>query len=369
MLQSCGTVSVLKFLAGFILVLMTACGPSKRILYYDKELQPSNQPTPLRNYSAASERITVMTWNMENLYDTEDNPKTDDDTFLPLELKQKKPGHESSCHKKGAYSWVQQCLHWDWNESVLERKLEQLSKVILSVENGQGPDILVVQEVENLKVLTLLIDKYLPQTGYKAYLLENNDFRGIDVGLITRLELDQEIELKDLRSRPALSARFKLSDGSFLNLFGVHLPISPTPIEKRVAMIKKLKTFSDEKPNEYSMAIGDFNFPVFEEKAYGVIDKIKSDWVVSHLYCKDCKGTFYDSYDREFSQLDWILLSPNFFEAQSKWTLDINSIRVHKPLPLQTAIDDSPADFDLPEMTGVSDHWPFIVSLVRTSTK
>ncbi len=355
------------FLAAVVGTTLWACGPSKRIVKFRREVPLTGQPTPLTNYRATSERITIMTWNVENLFDTVDDPLKDDDAYLPLAAKKANPNHESRCKKKGAYSWIQQCLHWDWNQDVLDVKLFHLAQVIRSVNGGLGPDILVVQEVENLHVLEQLITKFLSNMGYTAYLLENNDYRGIDVGLITRLPLLEDIQLKDLRSRPALTTRFELSDKSILNLYGVHLPISPTPIEKRIGMIKKLKEFADAKPGELTIAIGDFNFPKEEEQHFGIIEnELKPDWAVSHLYCKDCTGTYHDSYNNDYSQLDYILLSKNFFNKDTAWTMDPKSVRIHKALPLQLDLDDSPADFRFPELTGVSDHFPLLLQIVKT---
>lgn len=350
-----------------LIAVCSSCGPSKRIVKFTSEPELTNQPKPLTNFRASSERITIMTWNVENLFDTVDDPLKDDDAYVPLASKQKNPKHEEQCKKKGAYSWIQQCLLWDWTEDVLNVKLQHLSEVIRAVNSGRGPDILVLQEVENIDVLQMLIARFLPDMGYTAHLLENNDYRGIDVGLITRLPLVEPIKLKDLRSRPALSARFELSDKSILNLHGVHLPISPTPVEKRLKMVEKLKTFAEERSSEFTIALGDFNFPRDEEQQFQIVEKsLKPHWAVSHLYCKECTGTFHDSFNNEYSQLDFILLSKNFFSPGAAWTMDARSVSVFKSLPIQLDIDDSPADFRFPQLTGVSDHWPLLLQIVKT---
>jgi hypothetical protein len=339
----------------------------KRYIYLEKDYLPEGQPVPLANFKKNADRITIMTWNVENLFDTVDDPDKDDDTFLPLAIKHTLPYHEKRCQKKGAYSWIQQCLHWDWNESVLQTKLSKLATVIRAVNSGKGPDVLVVQEVENIDVLHMLVDGYLQDLGYSVYLLENDDYRGIDVGLITRLPLKNEVSLKPMRSRPALSARLELTDGSILNFFGVHLPISPTPIEKRLEMVNNLKKFADLHPDELTIAAGDFNFPYSYDQQFDITNSyLKPNWAVSHLYCKSCYGSYFDSYNSEWSFLEMILLSKNFFSKSARWTLDPKSVQIFNKLPFQLAPDESPADFNLPEIDGVSDHWPLVIQIVRT---
>ena len=61
-------------------------------------------------------KITVMTFNVENLFDTEDDPKKNDETFLP---KAKKSSSEilKKCKKIKVRKWREQCLNCDWNET------------------------------------------------------------------------------------------------------------------------------------------------------------------------------------------------------------------------------------------------------------
>lgn len=362
------------------LVMTTACGPrtgtersrgSGFPTSPSSQTQASPQPLPLKslsNFTASSERITIMTWNMENLFDTVDDPKTDDEAYLPLSVKAEIPGFKEECEKKGAVSWVQQCLYWDWNDDVLKIKLERLGAVIRSVNDGKGPDILVVQEVENLAVLERLIETQLADLGYTAHLIENNDYRGIDVGVITRLKPAKAPGLVDLRSRPGLALRFDLGEEQILNLIGVHFPISPTPIKKRLAMLQSLAEMARANNPELTIVAGDFNFPSDIEKANRITtDHLQPNWIVSHLYVPQYQGTFYDDYSSSWSNLDMILLSPGFVDAKTKWTFDPKSIHIHKPLDFQNTYNGLPSDFNLPNLKGVSDHWPLVMQIVKTN--
>lgn len=67
---------------------------------------------------------------------------------------------------------------------------DRLNKVSLLIREGfRAPDIVVVQEVENLGVLQAVAAKILaddPSISYDAYLLEGNDVGCIDIGFLVR---------------------------------------------------------------------------------------------------------------------------------------------------------------------------------------
>ena len=76
----------------------------------------------------------VANWNLENLFDMIDDSVKNDKEFLP-----------DSPHQ--------------WNDEKYEQKLTNLAKVINYMNNGCGPDILAVEEAENINVLKRLIYK------------------------------------------------------------------------------------------------------------------------------------------------------------------------------------------------------------------
>lgn len=102
--------------------------------------------------------IFIATWNVENLFDTEDDPFKDDSEFLPESKKQ-------------------------WTDDKLETKLTNLMRVINYMNDGCGPDILALQEVENINVVKRLLYK-LNFRNYVLVYRESPDNRGIDVTLI-----------------------------------------------------------------------------------------------------------------------------------------------------------------------------------------
>lgn len=106
--------------------------------------------------------LTLVFYNVENLFDLEDEPGKSDKEFTP------------GSDKK-------------WNQERYNKKLNDLSKVISSVNKKELPEIIGLCEVENEKVLTDLINTgNLAKGKYNIVHHESPDIRGIDCALIYR---------------------------------------------------------------------------------------------------------------------------------------------------------------------------------------
>lgn len=102
----------------------------------------------------------VAFYNVENLFDTINDPLTKDDEFTP----------ES---EKG------------WTNIRYQKKINDLAKVISSLNNADLPVLVGFAEVENKLVLEDLIKtNSLKDGGYNIVHEESPDIRGIDVALI-----------------------------------------------------------------------------------------------------------------------------------------------------------------------------------------
>ena len=111
------------------------------------------------SYLHAQDTMAIGFWNMENMYDTLDDKTKNDDEFLPTAKKQ-------------------------WTSERYNTKLSHHAKVIHEMNNGKGPDMLGMSEVENRAVVEDLTGRFLSDIGYKVAHLESPDERGIDVALI-----------------------------------------------------------------------------------------------------------------------------------------------------------------------------------------
>lgn len=321
--------------------------------------------------------VSIMTFNVENLFDTRHDPGKNDRTFLPLALKQTEE-HREACGKIEVEHWRNQCLYWDWNEQVLDRKLAVVAAAILQVGDGRGPDILALQEVENLGVLERLRTEYLAAAGYApAVLIEGHDDRGIDVAFLTRLELaghaalhqipfDDAAEERVADTRGILEATFRLPGGALLTGYAVHFPAPFHPTEMRVAAYEFLNRLRAALPDDRAaFAAGDFNTTSGENREQSMLERFaRPNWIVVHERGNvGVPGTSYYDRDDSWSFLDMILWSPAKHRGDAAWSLREDSVRVANRTPAQVEAGVRPARFELPGGSGVSDHWPLAADI------
>lgn len=120
---------------------------------------------------------TIAFYNLENLFDTEDDQHILDDDFLPNSDR-------------------------NWTPKRYEKKIYKLSSAISSLgpeEAQNAPVILGVAEVENKKVLRdLIASKKLAEYEYDFVHYNSPDERGIDVGLLYQTEYFEVLESESI---------------------------------------------------------------------------------------------------------------------------------------------------------------------------
>ncbi|MEI6348411.1 MAG: endonuclease/exonuclease/phosphatase family protein [Bacteroidota bacterium] len=129
----------------------------------------------LTNFSDAprSNSIRIGFYNMENMYDTENDSLKSDDDFTP----------------DGANRWSKS-RYW--------KKINNMARVISTIGGWDAPDIMGMCEVENLKVVkNLIFSEPLKKTKYRIIHYDSPDNRGIDVALIYRYD-----RFRVINSRP-----------------------------------------------------------------------------------------------------------------------------------------------------------------------
>ncbi len=337
-----------------------------------------NPPSPAATTPAPSP-VILMTFNVENLFDTNDDAGKEDRTFLPLSLKQTAE-HRRACNKIEQTGWRDQCLNWDWNEQILKKKMSVLAQTILQAGDGRGPDVLAMQEVENVGVLERLRTEYLSTGGYRpAILIEGQDERGIDVAFLTRLDVVGQPTLHPLRlpgtspdrvadTRGILEATFRLPGGALLTGYAVHFPAPYHPTEMRVAAYEQLNALRAALPaDRAAFAAGDFNTTSSEDREKSMLQRFaRPQWIVVHEQGDvGGKGTNYYERGDSWSFLDMILFSParGTHDGDGRnWVVRDRSARIANKLAAQVH-DATPARFRMPEGSGVSDHWPLLVAI------
>ncbi len=130
----------------------TASEPTKEVTTVEAT---SNDPA-----KSLPDEITVVFYNVENLFDMEDNPDKKDEEYMP------------DSDKK-------------WTPDRYQKKLDNLYKVLSTIDEDRPPAIIGVEEVENKQVLEDLVKK-TPMVDYDYGIVhyESPDVRGIDVALI-----------------------------------------------------------------------------------------------------------------------------------------------------------------------------------------
>jgi len=324
--------------------------------------------------------VSIMTFNVENLFDNVDDPGKNDLTFLAVADKQSDE-HKALCNEIEVDHWRDQCLNWDWSDDIIEHKLEVIAAAILQVNGGRGADIIALQEVENIGILERLRNEHLADAAYgPTILIEGDDLRGIDVAFLTRLSLAEPPTLHQINfgaaeekrvldTRGILEATFELPDGSLLTGYAVHFPAPFHPTEMREAAYRHLNGLRSALPaNRPAFAAGDFNTTSVEDRDNAMLERFARPlWTVAHeVGCESCRGTSYYARRDDWSFLDMILWSPASDGGENAtWVLRADSVWIANRTPGQVRPDGTPWRFEMPGGEGVSDHWP-VVAVIET---
>jgi endonuclease/exonuclease/phosphatase family metal-dependent hydrolase len=324
-----------------------------------------------------NQKVSVMTFNVENLFDTEHDAGRLDYTFLPLEVKKKSTEHKQYCETLKNFKWKDECKYLDWSESSLTMKMKNLAAAILQVNNGHGPDVLILQEVENKKVLQQLVSDHLKAAKYTSvYLEEGKDVRGIDVAVVARLPQAGEVvlheipfekisseEMKDTRG--ILEIPFKLSNGETLVVYANHFPAPFHKREYRVQAYTFLGELMKKKgDNALQVAGGDFNTPADEDRKHNVLGEyVQNNWIVAHKEAyKGNQGSSYYPRDKTWSFLDMILVSKNLNDKKG-WEWNPSSFMIANQAKGQLDDNGFPQGFDARTNVGMSDHLPLYLEI------
>jgi endonuclease/exonuclease/phosphatase family metal-dependent hydrolase len=326
-------------------------------------------------------KVSIMAFNLENLFDTKHDENKNDYTYLPLSEKRSKE-HEDYCDKNFTGGFLDECLSLDWSEKVLAEKKKRLADVILQVNNGMGPDILMTEETENIGVLTALSKDNLAKANYQTVvLLEGPDNRGIDTGLLSRFPLvgtpilhiipfktnNSEDANAAKTTRGVLQVDLKLPDGQTLTVLGVHLPSQAHPTYLRQQALAYLTELKNSLPADRLVITGgDFNITSKEDATTGMVKTdFASSWLVSHIVgCHSCQGSYYFFPERSWSFFDIFAFSQNFASTnKGSWHLNPDSIMLPHASKYQADPLKQNPHFNPKLPTTVSDHYPIYAEI------
>jgi len=273
------------------------------------------------------DELHLLFYNVENLFDTLDNPLTEDDDFTPHSRKR-------------------------WDTKRYLQKLNNLSKVIVAADH-KLPAFVGLAEVENELVLNDLINTHSLQKGnYGIVHEESPDIRGIDVAFLYQKDIFSVAYHKaipidfdfdhTITTRDILYINGSLSTGEQLHFFVNHwssrregqLETEP----KRITAAKRLREEIDlifEKESDAKVILmGDFNdYP--NNKSIVDVLQATDQWpqpkggMYNMVAEKEEIGDGTHNYRGDWGFLDQIIVSPSLITSEGLST-DRDSVKVLK---------------------------------------
>ncbi len=314
-----------------------------------------------------SSQIRLLTTNFENLFDATHDAGKEDFTYLPLEVKRAMPEAMAWCEKQTGF-YREECFNLDWTQEVLERKVQRIAQVIKGSMGVAMPDVIVVQEVENLNALRMVARALGPQ--FRAILIEGPDERGIDTGMITRLpvvstQLHSFQTSTGRKTRGILEVVIRAGRKS-VTILSNHWPSQSNPDADRMLAGQLLLKVANaaQRKSDMVIAAGDFNtaeddqqnalktlvLPAFwDAEAEAVAAGVDLGAPATYSY----KGV-WASLDHIFIMKGNLRRAPDFSRV-SIYTENGNMIENYT---YQGRNESRPVRYDAETGTGYSDHLP-----------
>jgi len=320
--------------------------------------------------ASAQKTAIIGFYNVENLYDTEDDPLTDDSEFLP----------------DGAYQWT------------LERynqKLKNLAYAISEIGKAQGGVVVLgFSEIENEHVLNdLVAQDPLRNLNYKVAHHDSPDLRGVDVAFIYQSDRFKVIEQKPftltLPDRPWFKTRDQLmivgilDQTDTLHLIVNHWPskrggeASSAPLRMAAALLTRsiVDSLQIANPTAKILIMGDLNDnPNAKSIMNCLMTKVKiKDVKQGNLFnpmwqmYRDGIGSY--AYQDSWDLIDQIIVShallqpkPNTYKYVSAHVFNANFLKTktgsYQGYPFRTYAGGNYAG-------GYSDHFPVYIVLQK----
>lgn len=266
---------------------------------------------PVHSLSQESERALIVSYNVENLFDTVDDPITSDEEFLPSGDRR-------------------------WTRSRFEQKCRHIYQVLAAMANPNFPAIVGLCEIENQYVLDqLLALTPLGRMGYRSIHQESPDRRGIDVALLYRHKNFQPLSYQAIPVVNPSDAAFKTRDilyvkgilfSDTIHFFVNHWPskyggaVDTKPLRALAARTLKVAVDSLLKhdPESSVVLMGDFNDSPNDESVAHVLGACsnldsKEDFIIN-LFGKE---TGSNKYQNKWEQIDQIMVGRSMLNSCS----------------------------------------------------
>jgi predicted extracellular nuclease len=246
-------------------------------------------------------------------------------------------------------------------------KLGKLAAQVIQVL--RSPDVLAVQEAENLRVLEDLsaVIKLRGGPAYKALLLEGNDYGGIDVGFLLRSNIEvlnvealltqRRLDRSALFDRPPLRLQMRLASGRELNVINAHLKslrgsddeaVARKIARKRLRQAEVLAEWLSAelaiRPQSELVLLGDLNATPEAAGGVDVLGLLKE----SGLHDVDERLPAGDAYsyvyDCRAQALDHVLVSPALLSSVKRIAVSRGNAGVHRKASAHEALRSADHD-------------------------
>lgn len=275
-------------------------------------------------------RVIVGFYNLENLFDTIDDPDKNDEEFLP-------DGKNR------------------WNTEKYTTKLKNMSHAISTIGTDYTPDgvaVLGLSEMENRHVLEDLVSQpSIKDRNYKIVHYNSPDRRGVDVALIYNPKYFKVKHTDSYRTvvpgQPNFITRDQLLVSGLLDGEEMHFIVGHWPsryggekrsLPGRQAAAALSRHIADSimaiNPNAKIVIMGDFNDTpenksVIETlRAKGNLEKLQEGEFFNTMYELNSKGIGSNAYHDAWSILDQIVITPGLF-PQGYETYEYRFSKVH----------------------------------------
>ena len=249
----------------------------------------------------------VMFYNVENLFDTYNDPNKNDDEFLP----------------EGRMRWTNTRYY---------NHLRKTAQVISAIGEWETPALCGLCEVENDTVMSHLLNRTPLREQYYSYCITTgNDARGINVALMYQRDkfrlLGHSSERIPFtsprrRSRDILHVWGEVINGERLDIFVCHFPsrsggekeTEPGRMDAALFLRKLCDSLYRINPESNILVMGDFNDTPSDKSIQTLINSSNKKNNLINLFSDPKKLNFHGShkFQNEWSQLDQMMISANW---------------------------------------------------------
>lgn len=312
--------------------------------------------------------MVVAFYNVENLFDTIDNPNKIDEEFTPQSEKM-------------------------WNTERYWKKVDDLSRVISSIEGGNLPVLLGLCEIENDQVLNdLAAQQVLKKNNYQIVWNEGPDLRGIDCALmynprkfkLSNAEFIPVIHPEDtsFTTREIVYATGSIK-GEQLHVFVNHWPSrrggedASAPLRNKVAHVLRAKIDSLFQADVASniIVMGDLNDEPSDSSVLYILKALPNDRqpqsgdLVNLMHDESGRGEGSYNFRGNWNMIDHLIVSGNLINKRKgiRTTLD-NGFIFHLPFMEYTneqGVMSPSRTYGRSYFGGISDHFPVYMILKK----